>query len=112
MGSRDNNTINSLIKCSNIDNTLTNCNSMFSICVNLANTPIIPSSVTSCAYMFYGCTNLITVPQANIDLMQAVKNGTNTTCTSHGYCYSGCTNITTPQTYATLLSLYPNWITS
>jgi hypothetical protein len=130
----DGNTEESLINCINIDNSINDCSSMFAFCTNLTDVraipsnvvnckmmfvntkitvaPSIPSSVTNCSSMFAGCSNLTTIPQSNINLMVAVKNGTNTTCTSHVYCYNGCTNINNPQTYATLSGLYPNWFTS
>lgn len=123
---------NSLIKCINIDNTVTNCSYMFNGCASLTISPVINNNVTKCFYMFYGCTsltnastipnnvtncasmfayctNLTTIPQYNIDLMQAVKTGTNTTCTSHDLCYNNCTKITSPQSYVTLSGLYSNW---
>jgi hypothetical protein len=133
-GNGNTNTKKSLIECTNIDNTLTvcsfmfidctgltnapiipnsvtNCDTMFDGCTGLTNAPIIPNSVTNCSFMFNNCTSLTSIPQTNIDLMQAVKNGTNTICADYMYCYGGCTHITSPQTYATLLSLYSNWFT-
>jgi len=110
-GNGNTNTKKSLIECTNIDNTLTVCSFMFIDCTGLTNAPIIPNSVTNCSFMFNNCTSLTSIPQTNIDLMQAVKNGTNTICADYMYCYGGCTHITSPQTYATLLSLYSNWFT-
>lgn len=133
INTNDINTAKSLVRCINIDNTLIDYNYMFSDCINLTNIPTsIPNGVTDTYGMFYGCTslttapsmpntiircytmfqdctNLTTIPQANVNLMQAVKNGTNTTCTDYSSCYNGCTKITKPQTYTTLRGLYPNW---
>lgn len=130
----DTNTINSIINCINIDDSIIDYSAMFLGCTNLTTVPaipnsikdcsymlsytnittapIIPSSIISCTQMFESCPNLTTIPQANIDLMQSVKNGTNTTCINYRSCYEDCTNITNPQTYATLSGLYPNWFTS
>lgn len=129
----DINTAKSLISCTNIDNTVTDYNYMFSDCANLKTVPAsiangvtdtygmfygctslvtapsIPSTIINCYTMFQDCVNLTTIPQANVTLMQAVKNGTNTTCINYSSCYGGCTKITSPQSYATLSGVYPNW---
>jgi hypothetical protein len=129
----DINTSKSLTNVVNIDNTIIDYNYMFSDCINLINVPMsipngitdtygmfldctsltnapsLPNTIVNCYGMFDGCIGLTTIPQQNINLMEAVKNGTNTTCTDYSTCYRGCTNISSPQNYATLYGLYNNW---
>lgn len=91
-------------------NSIVNCRYMFYWCTSLSTFNIVlPNTVQDCNHMFYCCTGLNSIPQGNINIMQAVKNGTNTTLINYTNCYYNCTNITSPQTYATLQSNYPTW---